>query len=269
MPERVDTPDVKGVGKVVGSVNRSFTQVRVLRQYMREGSPLRMSEMISFIDIAISERNSLSQNQHGSPRTGLYLRIVIHIIDPDLGVGRMGTVSVRVVNGDFRNRQRTDDQVLSVGLFSRTTEQTGDTPTFRLGTISVHIRQSLSFVWGQEVNNSNGIVPISSVIHGCQIEFGLAVEEGNDSGSLIIREEVPDVVLGGRGSRRGRTDVNLIGDNIPTMRMVIMTRLLNVGDLRRGDSKGSSQQIQKSDGPHNTKEVRGLRLVKEVGGKKG
>lgn len=39
----------------------------------------------------------------------LYSRVVIYIVDPDLGVGSMGTVSVRVVDGVFRNGKRTDN----------------------------------------------------------------------------------------------------------------------------------------------------------------
>lgn len=65
------------------------------------------------------------------------------------------------------------------------------------------------------------------------------MEEGNDIGSFIIREEVLDVVFGGRGSWRGCIGVNFIGDNIFMMRMVIMIWFFNVGDFRRGDSKGS------------------------------
>lgn len=152
-------------------------------------------------------------------------------MDPDLGDGSMGTVSVRVVDAAFRNGKRTDNQVLSVRLFSRTTEQTSDSPAFRLDAISVHVRQGLSFIGRQEVNNSSGVVPVSNVIDSCQVECRLVVKEGNDTGSLIIGEEAPDVVFGSRSGRGRSTGVNLVGDNIPAMRTTIVTRFLDGGDL--------------------------------------
>lgn len=176
-------------------------------------------------------------------------------MDPDLGDGSMGTVSVRVVDAVFRNGKRTDNQVLSVRLFSRTTEQTSDSPAFRLDAISVHVRQGLSFIGKQEVNNSSGVVPVSNVIDSCQVECRLVVKEGNDTGSLIIGGGAPDVVFGSRSGRGRSTGVNLVGDNIPAMRTTIVTRFLDGGDLGCGESKGSPQKRQKGDSPHSTKEI--------------